>query len=163
LAAKSLDRLHHHTTFSRSVTMSFLCFTTHGILESAFLFLILHEVSISSDRTTMGTFSNVNPLRGCCTLFLFHSALTRYAFLHTLTRVFQFSIKRACDSCRRSVSAAVNSDLCFSTTATAFQQQWVNCRRWIGIIESVDSICRDSADMQYYEGTIITLPLGSQW
>jgi len=47
---------------------------------------------------------------------------------YILTRVFQFTIKGACDSCGRSVSAAVNSDLCFSATATTVQQQWVNCR-----------------------------------
>jgi len=51
--------------------MSFLCFTTNGVLLLAFLSLILYEVSVdvfvhirvqakSSIRTTVGTFSNFN-------------------------------------------------------------------------------------------------------
>jgi len=62
--------------------MSFLCFTTNGVLVLAFLFLILCEVTIymfvhfhvqaeNSNGTTVGTFSNFNLLCGWCTLLPF--------------------------------------------------------------------------------------------
>ena len=73
--------------FSRSVTVSFLCFTTKGVLVLAFLFLVLCEVSVhvfvhvhvqtkNSNGTTVRKFSNFNLLRGRCTLLPFPSTLT---------------------------------------------------------------------------------------
>ena len=67
--------------FSRSVTISFLCFTANSVLV---LFLILCEVSVhvfvhicvqakNSTGTTVRTFSNFNLLRGFCTLLSFCS------------------------------------------------------------------------------------------
>ena len=67
--------------------MSFLCFTTNGVLVPAFLFLVLSGVSIhvfvhirvrayNSNRTTVRTFSNFNLLCGHCMLLPFPSALT---------------------------------------------------------------------------------------
>ena len=73
--------------FSGSVTISFLCFTTNGILAVTFLFLVLCGVSIhvfvhvrvqakNSNGTTMRMFLNLNLLHGRCMLFPFPSALT---------------------------------------------------------------------------------------
>ena len=73
--------------FSRSVTISFLCLTTNGLLVLAFLFLVLCGVSIhvfvhiriqvqNSNGTTVRTFSNFNLLRGRCMLLPFSSTLT---------------------------------------------------------------------------------------
>jgi len=66
LAVKWLDRLHSCTAILRSVTISFLCFTTNCVLV---LFLVLCDVSVhvfvhihiqakNSNRTTMRTFLN---------------------------------------------------------------------------------------------------------
>ena len=70
--------------FSRSVTVSFLCFTTNSVLV---LLLVLCEVSVhvfvhvrvqakNSNGTTVRTFSNFNLLRGRCALLPFPSTLT---------------------------------------------------------------------------------------
>jgi len=72
--------------FSRSVTISFLCFTMNSVLV---LFLVLCEVSVhvfvhvhvqakSSNGTTVRTFSNFNLLCGSCTLIPSLSALTSF-------------------------------------------------------------------------------------
>ena len=75
--------------FSRSVTISFLCFTTNSVLV---LFLVLCEVSVhvyahirvqakSSNGTTVRTFSNFNLLHGRCTFLPFLLLLHHYALL----------------------------------------------------------------------------------
>ena len=72
--------------FSRFVTISFLCFTTNGVLILVFLFLILCGVSVhvlvrvrvqakNSNRTTVRMFSKFNLLCGRCTLLSFPSIL----------------------------------------------------------------------------------------
>jgi len=59
--------------------MSFLCFTTSGVLVlvSIHVFVQVYVQTENSNGTTVGLFSNFNLLHGRCMLLPFPSALTQ--------------------------------------------------------------------------------------
>jgi len=87
--------------FSRSVTMSFLCFATNCVLVLAFsfssfeasvhVFVYVRIQAKNSNGTAMRAFLNFNLLRSHCTLLLFPSTLTSFCTPAIIYVVIKFS------------------------------------------------------------------------